>query len=96
MVNYGLTFLEESCSCQKFLNRRKKRHHTKMTHCLSEEGLQVVSKMNTHYFGKTEGQKEKTATEDETAGPHHRFNGHELGQTPGDDGAYGGLVCCSP
>ena len=23
-------------------------------------------------------------TEDEMAGWHHRFNGHELGQTPGD------------
>ena len=27
---------------------------------------------------------------------HHRFNGHELGQTPGDGGEQGGLVCCSP
>ena len=23
-------------------------------------------------------------TEDEMVGEHHRFNGHELGQTPGD------------
>ena len=29
-------------------------------------------------------QKEKRATEDEMVGWHHRFNGHELGQTPGD------------
>ena len=56
----------------------------------------MVSKTNVHYFGKTEGQKEKTATEDETAGRHHRFNGHELGQTPGDGGGQGGLTCCSP
>ena len=24
-----------------------------------------------------------------------RFNGHELGQTPGDGEGQGGLVCCS-
>ena len=36
---------------------------------------------------------------------HHRmrwldgitdYNGHEFGQTPGDDEGQGGLVCCSP
>ena len=26
----------------------------------------------------------KRASEDEMAGSHHRCNGHELGQTPGD------------
>ena len=29
-------------------------------------------------------------------GWHHEINGHELGQTPGDGGGQGGLVCCSP
>ena len=29
-------------------------------------------------------------------GWHHRFNGHELGQTLGDGDRQGGLVCCSP
>ena len=29
------------------------------------------------------------------AGWHHRCNEHELGQTPGDGGGQGGLVCCS-
>ena len=29
-------------------------------------------------------------------GWHHRFNGHELEQTLGDDGGQGNLVCCSP
>ena len=29
-------------------------------------------------------------------GWHHQFNGHELGQTPGDSEGQGGLVCCSP
>ena len=27
---------------------------------------------------------------------HHQFNGHELGQTPGDKERQGVLVCCSP
>ena len=29
-------------------------------------------------------------------GRHHRFNGHEHGQTPGDREGQGGLVCRSP
>ena len=35
--------------------------------------------------GKDWGQEEKGATEDEMVGEHHQFNGHELGQTLGDD-----------
>ena len=27
---------------------------------------------------------------------HHGFNGHELGQMPGDGEGQGSLVCCSP
>ena len=38
----------------------------------------------------------KTATEDEMVGWHHQFNGHELGQTPGDGEGQASLVCCSP
>ena len=34
-------------------------------------------------------------TEDEMAGWHHQFNGHELGQTPGDGEGQGSLECCS-
>ena len=33
--------------------------------------------------GKDLRQKEKMASEDEMVGWHHRFKGHELGQTPG-------------
>ena len=33
--------------------------------------------------------------EDEMVGWHHQFNGHELGQTPGDSKRQGGLACCS-
>ena len=29
-------------------------------------------------------------------GWYHRFNGHELGQTPRDGDGQGGLACCSP
>ena len=30
------------------------------------------------------------------AGWHHRCNGHELGETPGDSEGQGGLACCCP
>ena len=29
-------------------------------------------------------------------GWHHRFNGHEFEQTPGDSERQGSLACCSP
>ena len=35
-------------------------------------------------------------TEDEMIGWHHRLNGHEFEQTPGDGEGQGNLVCCSP
>ena len=46
--------------------------------------------------GKDWRQKEKRATKDETVGWHHQFNGHELGQTPGDGEEQESMVCCSP
>ena len=46
--------------------------------------------------GKDWRQGEKGATEDEVIGWHHRLNGHELGQTPGNNEGQGGLACCSP
>ena len=33
-------------------------------------------------------------SEDEIAGQHHQCNERELGQTPGDGGGHGTLVCC--
>ena len=42
---------------------------------------------------KTEGRRRR-ATEDEMVGWYHGFNGHELGQTPGDGRGQGGLACC--
>ena len=46
--------------------------------------------------GKDGGQEEKWAAEDEMVGWHHRLNGHEFEQTPGDSERQGSLVCCSP
>ena len=34
--------------------------------------------------------------EDETAGWHHRVNGHEFEQALGDGEGQGSLMCCSP
>ena len=46
--------------------------------------------------GKELRQKEKEATQNEIVEWHHRFNGHELGQTLGDGEGQGGLAFCSP
>ena len=46
--------------------------------------------------GKDWRQEKKRVTEDEMVGWHDSFNGHELGQTPGDGEGQGSLVCCSP
>ena len=35
-------------------------------------------------------------TEDEMVGSHHRFDGHEFEQTPGDSKGQESLMCCSP
>ena len=42
------------------------------------------------------GQLEKRETEDEMFGWHHRLNGHEFEQTPGDSEGQGSSVCYSP
>ena len=46
--------------------------------------------------GKDGGQEKKGATEDGMVGWHHRLNGHEFEQAPGDGDGQGGLVCGSP
>ena len=53
------------------------------------------SLIKTH-AGKDSGQEEKGVTEDETAGWHHRLNGHESEKPPGVSDGQGGLACCSP
>ena len=44
--------------------------------------------------GKDWRQKKNRVTEDEMVGWHHRFNGHELGQTLGDGEEQERLACC--
>ena len=46
--------------------------------------------------GKDWGQEEKGVTEDEMVGWHHRLNGCQFEQTPGDSEGQGSLACCSP
>ena len=46
--------------------------------------------------GKDSRQEEKGMTEDEMVGWHHRFNGHEFEQAPGDGKGQGSLVWCNP
>ena len=46
--------------------------------------------------GKDRGQKEKRASEDEMAGWHNRYKGHELWQTLRGGEGQGGVVCYSP
>ena len=38
----------------------------------------------------------KEAAEDEMVGWHHRLNGHQFEQTPGESGEQRSLDCCSP
>ena len=45
-------------------------------------------------LGKIEGRREE-GTENEMVGWHHRLNGHESEQAPGDGEGQGSLVCCS-
>ena len=47
-------------------------------------------------FGKGRRQEEKGTTEDEMVGWHHRLNGNEFEQTPGDGEGQIRLVCCGP
>ena len=48
------------------------------------------------WSGKDWRQEEKGSTEDEIVGWHHRLNGHEFEQAPGDGEGQGSLACCSP
>ena len=41
-------------------------------------------------------QEKKGATEDEMVAWHHRLNGHEFEQTPGDGEGQGSPACCNP
>ena len=47
-------------------------------------------------LGKTEGRRRRGMTEDEMVGWHHRCDGHEFEQAPGDSEGQGSLARCSP
>ena len=49
-----------------------------------------------HDTGKDWGQEEKGVSEDEMIEWHHRLNGHEFVQTPGDGEGQGSLMSFSP
>ena len=46
--------------------------------------------------GKDWRQEVKRMTEDEMVGRHHRLNGHEFEEAPGDGEGQESLACCSP
>ena len=46
--------------------------------------------------GKDRRQEEKGMTQDKMVGWHHRLNGHEFEQAPGDAEGQENLVCCGP
>ena len=46
--------------------------------------------------GKDWRQEENGTAEDEMVGWHHRLNGHEFEQAPGDGEGQGSLVCICP
>ena len=46
-------------------------------------------------LGKNEGRKRR-GQQDEMVGWHHKLNGHEFDQTPGDGEGQGSLVYCCP
>ena len=48
------------------------------------------------YTGKDWRQEEKSMTEDEMVGWHHRLDGHEFEQALGVGDGQASLVCCSP
>jgi len=56
----------------------------------------IASLEKTLMLGKIEGSGEKGATEDEMVGWHHRLNGHEFEQAPGDGEGQGSMACCNP
>ena len=70
--------------------------------CWSWSSNTLATWLNSQLIGKDPdagndwNQKGKRAAEHEMVGWCHLFNGHELGQTPGDVEEQEGLACCSP
>ena len=53
-----------------------------------------VDSLEKTHAGRDWGQEEKGMTDDEVAGWHHWFHGHESEWTPGVGDGQGGLACC--
>ena len=68
----------------------------------TEAPVFLPSNVNSWFIGKVPdagedwGQEKKWTSEDEMVGWDRRCNGHELGQTLGEDEGQGVLACCSP
>ena len=58
--------------------------------------MQRVDSLEKTDAGRDWGQEEKGTTEDEMAGWHHRLDGLEFEQAPGDGNLLGSLACCRP
>ena len=46
-------------------------------------------------LGKIEGRRRRRVTEDKMIGWHHRLNGYDFDQAPGDGEGQGSLASCS-
>ena len=57
--------------------------------------MQRVDSLEKTWCWEGLGQEEKGTTEDETAGWHHRLDGHEFEWTPRVGDGQGGLACCN-
>ena len=58
--------------------------------------MQRVDSLEKTDAGRDWGQEEKGTTEDEMAGWHHQFDGHEFEQALGVGDGQGSLACCGP
>jgi len=62
----------------------------------SLEGLMLKLQYFGHLMQRTDSLEKALMTEDEMVGCHHRLNGNEFEQAPGEGDGQESLVCCSP
>ena len=97
--------LENPCDCKEikpinpkgnqpwiFIGRTGAEAEAPISHLIETANSLKMSLM----LGKDWRQREKGLAEGEMVRQHHRLNGHESEQTPGDSEGQGSLVCCSP
>ena len=61
--------------------------------CFSQLTRRADSLEETLMLGKIESRRKRGMIEDEVVGCHHKLNGHEFEQTPGDSEGQGSLAC---